>query len=300
AVAALGADGSLPVSDLHSMTRGNPFYVTEVLATPGAAVPPTVRDAVLARIEQLPPETRELLEVLSVVPSRIERPLAEELCGADAAEVLRHAEAAGVLQGDAATIWFRHELARRAVEGSLTTAEVLAHNRRILALLVTDPGADAARIVHHAERAGDVQALLRHGPEAARQAVRVGSHRQAIEMLSRVLAHADLLPPMDAAALRAARGYSLYLVNRFEDSYSDSVAAVEAASEAGGGDVLIEALSVLSKAAFWARGPHVAQDAAARAVELLTDAAGEGGDHLAGDARMASALGDLARAHSNL
>src|SRR5690606_12822825 len=143
----------------------------------------------------------------------------------------------------------------------------------------------------------DVQALLRHGPEAARQAVRVGSHRQAIEMLSRVLAHADLLPPMDAAALRAARGYSLYLVNRFEDSYSDSVAAVEAASEAGGGDVLIEALSVLSKAAFWARGPHVAQDAAARAVDLLTDAAGEGGDHLAGDARMAADLGDLARAH---
>ncbi len=38
---------------LYQQTGGNPFYVTEVLANPESGIPPTVRDAVLARVARL-------------------------------------------------------------------------------------------------------------------------------------------------------------------------------------------------------------------------------------------------------
>jgi predicted ATPase len=49
-------------------TGGNPFFVTEVLASPDADVPATVRDAVLARLGQLGEDTQRSLELLSTIP----------------------------------------------------------------------------------------------------------------------------------------------------------------------------------------------------------------------------------------
>ena len=52
-----------PSKGLYSATRGNPFFVTEVLAAAADAVPVTVRDAVLARAARLPPAAREIAEL---------------------------------------------------------------------------------------------------------------------------------------------------------------------------------------------------------------------------------------------
>lgn len=54
---------------LHELTSGNPFYVTELLAAPGAVVPATVADAVLARARRLGQPCRDAVEQLSVVPT---------------------------------------------------------------------------------------------------------------------------------------------------------------------------------------------------------------------------------------
>ena len=58
------------------VTRGNPFFVTEALASPRDAVPVSVMEAVLARVARLGPECREALDQLSVVPSRVDLDLA--------------------------------------------------------------------------------------------------------------------------------------------------------------------------------------------------------------------------------
>jgi len=60
------------ISDLYATTGGNPFFVTEVLASEGTSVPLTVRDAVLARAARLSLAAREVLDAASVVPGRIE------------------------------------------------------------------------------------------------------------------------------------------------------------------------------------------------------------------------------------
>jgi hypothetical protein len=62
-----------------SATAGNPFFLAEVLANPGAAVPPTVADAVLARVMQLDAATRSRVEQLAVVVAPAARSLVDAL-----------------------------------------------------------------------------------------------------------------------------------------------------------------------------------------------------------------------------
>ena len=55
AVREMAASTDVDPGELFRLTGGNPFFVTEVLANPGAVVPPTVVDAVLARVRHLEP-----------------------------------------------------------------------------------------------------------------------------------------------------------------------------------------------------------------------------------------------------
>jgi predicted ATPase len=80
AVAELAAGSPVDVQRLHRATAGNPFFVTEALASPDDAVPRTVVDAVLARVHRLSPATRSVVEQLAVVPSRVETALLRALC----------------------------------------------------------------------------------------------------------------------------------------------------------------------------------------------------------------------------
>ena len=67
-VAAVAAGTGIDPTELHARTRGNPFFVTEVLAA-GGGIPETVRDAVLARAARLPQEAWEALEAAAVIRS---------------------------------------------------------------------------------------------------------------------------------------------------------------------------------------------------------------------------------------
>jgi hypothetical protein len=55
AVATLAGPEGIDPDRLHQATDGNPFFVTEVLGAASGEVPPTVRDAVLARAARLSP-----------------------------------------------------------------------------------------------------------------------------------------------------------------------------------------------------------------------------------------------------
>ena len=97
AVAGLAAGSGRDSTALHTLTGGNPFYVTETLAAPGDTVPATVADAVLARVGRLDPACRDAVEQLSVVPTAVELGLARRLLG-PRFDALIPAEEQGVLQ----------------------------------------------------------------------------------------------------------------------------------------------------------------------------------------------------------
>jgi tetratricopeptide (TPR) repeat protein len=162
----------------------------------------------------------------------------------------------------------------------------------VLGALLSRPDPELAQIVHHAQAGGRRDVLARYGPGAAADAARTGAHRQAAETLRLVIEAGVEQDPAQLSRLFSARAYSLYAVNRFEDAFACASEAVRRAEPSGDPVLLADALSVLSKTGFWARGPLAARRASSLAVASLEDA----GDEV----RLAAALTDLARAHSNL
>ena len=278
-------------AEIHRVTRGNPFFVTEVLDARSDGVPATVRDAVLARVGRLPPPARRLAERLAAVPSCAERWLAGALAG-DQLDALAQIERSGVIAGATDYISFRHELARRAIETSLTIGELVAANREGLDILLKQPRVVPARIVHHAARAIRIDVLARYGPEAATDAEREGAHRQAADTLRVVLEHADHFDRATDSTLLTRRAYSLYVVNEYEAALPDAQLAVSVAEESQDPVVLGEALIVLARITLFAQGSVEARQAAHRAAETL--------ENVGDDARFAAAVIELARTHSNL
>ena len=145
-----GADGR----DLYEKNAGNPFFVIEALASGVGEIPPTVRDAVLARVAPLSGPARGLLEAVSVIPQRAELWLLDALAGRGV-DSLDECITSGMLVSDAAGVAFRHELARLAVEDSVGVAQKVDLHRRAIAALSKAPtiGLDMARLAHHADAA---------------------------------------------------------------------------------------------------------------------------------------------------
>ena len=82
AVGDLAAGHEVDPDELYARTAGNPFYVQEVLAAGGATVPPTVRDAVLARRSRLAAGAQGLLDAVACSPQPAEGWLLDAVCGA--------------------------------------------------------------------------------------------------------------------------------------------------------------------------------------------------------------------------
>jgi DNA-binding CsgD family transcriptional regulator/tetratricopeptide (TPR) repeat protein len=212
AVRRLAAGHEVDAGELHRVTGGNPFYVTEVLAARGAEVPTTVRDAVLTRARRLSEGARELLELASMEPGGVERSLLRMLSVDDRAvdETVR----ASALVDDGRVLRFRHELARRAVESSLARDRSRELHRLLLEALGGERNADAARLAHHAAAAGDAAASLRWSRSAGDAALRAGAHREAAAHYADAVTHADLLPAAEAAALFAAQAETLHALDQ--------------------------------------------------------------------------------------
>ena len=140
---------------MHAVTRGNPFFVTEMLREPGIAVPRTVQDLVLARFARLHAAAQDLARLVATVPGRTERWLVDALAAPTVAD-LEACLDCGLLVAEGATLAFRHELGRVAIESSLSAPVAEALHARVLAALAARPDtAPAARLVHHAVRARD-------------------------------------------------------------------------------------------------------------------------------------------------
>jgi DNA-binding CsgD family transcriptional regulator/tetratricopeptide (TPR) repeat protein len=192
AVASMVDDTDLDPEEVLAGTGGNPFLVTEMASADGEVVPSSVQDSVMARVGKLSSESREMLQILSVVPEPVARLEVLRLTGA-AEDEFAECERRGLLGVEGELVAFRHELIRRAVEASLTGSERMATNRKVLESL--PPETDPARLVHHAREANDIARLLELAPRAARAAAAVGSHREAVDHFRQLTSHIDLLDP---------------------------------------------------------------------------------------------------------
>jgi DNA-binding CsgD family transcriptional regulator/tetratricopeptide (TPR) repeat protein len=221
AVRALAAGSGLDPQALHQRTGGNPFFVSEVLATGGTSLPPTVRDAVLARAARITRSGRRVLEAAAVLGPRFPPALLAEIEAVDD-DSFEECLGAGILIRDAGLVAFRHELSRDAILEAMLPARAVKLHRRALAarrLLPAHPDSFAT-LAHHAEAAGDGDAVLELAPRAARRAAELLSHREAAAQYERALRWAAGLPPSERAALYESRSYECYLTNQLAEALS--------------------------------------------------------------------------------
>lgn len=217
AVKALAGTTGRAAHEVHALTGGNPFFVAELLASADRGIPPTIRDATLARAVPLSPAARAVLEICAVVPNHIDRWLLEATLDAPAAAIDECART-GLLVVEPDAVRFRHELARLSVEGALPAAHAESLHGRVLHALLDRRVDDTApaRIVHHAANARDGAAVRKHAPLAARQAALLGAHRQAAAHYAMALEFTDPRDIDARALLFESRAYESYLTGEIE------------------------------------------------------------------------------------
>jgi DNA-binding CsgD family transcriptional regulator/tetratricopeptide (TPR) repeat protein len=270
AVTCLAAPHGASPKELYDKTGGNPFFVTEVLAGSDVDIPPTVRDAVLARAARLSPAARELLEAVAIVPSHAELWLVEALIE-DVGGRLDECVAGGMLTVRSGAVSFRHELARQALEATVGEHRRGRLHRAVLAALAAPPSGrpDLARLAHHAGAAGDDDAVLRHAPAAAARASKQGAHREAASLYAQALGVDGPVPLPLRAGLFEGRAAECFLTVQFEAAAEAMRKALDCYVELGDQGREGNALRWLSHILWNAGGLAEAQEMALRSVAIL-------------------------------
>lgn len=210
---ALGEPGSRLAGALHAHTRGNPFFVGEVLRhlvrnghVPEAeelvsAVPEGVRETITRRLLRLSPETNQLLAGAAVVGAEFDVALLEAM-GTSRDDVLDAVEeglAAGLLEetGFAGRYGFAHALVRNTIYDQLGSVRRTRLHRRVghaLEHLHGRHGRHVAQLAQHfckGAPAGDAVAAADYALAAARAAVEQLAFEEAIAHLRAGLAALD-------------------------------------------------------------------------------------------------------------
>jgi len=220
AVTTLVGERHIDPAHLHRLTRGNSFFVTEVVSQDpgpdGDALPVSVRDAVLARTAGLDPDARDLADLLACAPGAVPDTLLPAL-GVGIGP-LRTLDSAGLIARERRGITYRHDICRLAVAGAIPPGGEIDLHRRMIEALETLPDPDPSVLVHHALAAGDDARVFGSAARAGRTAAASGAHTEAARFFVTALDHA----PPDALAARAGLcellAHELFLTNRLEEA----------------------------------------------------------------------------------
>src|SRR5215218_6105059 len=190
---------------LYSRSEGNPLFTEELLAVGldgRGTLPPTLRDALMLRVERLSPPAQEVLHWLSC------QSLGDDLLGAlaplepaELREGLREAVGSqiAIAHGDG-TYRFRHALLREVVYDDLLPGERAELHAAIAHALEEQIGREAerahlaAQVAHHWLAAGDQPAALAAAIRAAAAAERVNAFHEALSLRERALGLWERVP----------------------------------------------------------------------------------------------------------
>ena len=222
AVALLCSGSRIDGDEVHAVSGGNPFFVTELIAAGSHRaedVPASVQDAVGARLARLGESEQHFLETIAVIPGPVRPELVTAMFGPEGDTWAMACVGRKILMQDASgSLRFRHELARLATLARTTATQQRDNHRRALEAyerIALDPGIDQR--VHHAAGAFDAARVLSLAPRAAARAARVGSHREAAAHFRTALDFVDEAAPELAASLYEGWAYEAGLAERIDD-----------------------------------------------------------------------------------
>ncbi|MFD7023261.1 AAA family ATPase [Promicromonospora sukumoe] len=215
-------------ADVHGRTGGNAYFMRELVQTLGARgpagfvrpdgpTPPSVQDAVEARLGLLAPGARPTVELAAVIGDVVHTDLLVTTGAAPPEEALGHLDAAldahllEPVDEMVTAVRFRHAIAREVVLGAIPSARRTALHLRVARALEARgarSAADVARVAHHFEAAhllGYRAEAVRYLRLAAVLAAEGLAHDEAADLYERAAAVDDDRTRADDAVLLAAR-----------------------------------------------------------------------------------------------
>ncbi|WP_035615054.1 ATP-binding protein [Hyphomonas johnsonii] len=257
-IAQLNHSKKFSTDEILSVSGGNPFFVTELLASQGNEItvaPRSVREVVNGRLNRITAPERSFLETASLIPVPIDLTLLDGLFEEPVDILAKGCIGHGLLKQDGdGLIRFRHELARLATADRLTRNEQTEIHEKLLATLLNRDDPPLDQLVHHAAGALNSAAVLEYAPIAARRAAEIGAHREATGHLATAL---DFVSDADtelAATLYENWAYEAGLSLQIDDDVIDARQhAVSLWRALGRTDKVGENLRWLSRL-YWYRG----------------------------------------------
>lgn len=251
------------VERMYGRSEGNPLFTEELLAAGVDArgpLPPSMREALLLRVERLPDESQRLLRLLSAAARAGGDLLADAAGIAPAAlsPAMREAVAAQiVVTDDSGRFGFRHALLREVVYDDLLPGERaelhLALARALERLAAEDGGAwIATGVAHHYFSAGDQPRALTAALTAALAVQRLHAYGEAARLLDRALELWGRVPDpeeltgIDLAELLARAGRAHWLSGEDEIAeplYARALAEIDEEAEPERAATVITALA---------------------------------------------------------
>jgi DNA-binding CsgD family transcriptional regulator/tetratricopeptide (TPR) repeat protein len=208
--------------DIYRLTNGNPFYISEILASYSDGIPENIKDSILNVFYRQHEEVREFWEKISIHPGRIEAALLEKI-DPDYLEKLEACLRSSVLQTDGKYVYFKHDLYRRAIEETINPIQTRLFHKEILDLVLMDqvPAVDNVRIVHYAKMAEDSEKIVEYAPKAAADASKLGAHEEAATFYKMALA-SSIHPEEHIINLSEKYAYECYLTNQIREAITTS------------------------------------------------------------------------------
>jgi DNA-binding SARP family transcriptional activator/tetratricopeptide (TPR) repeat protein len=303
------AMGAGDVSDeLIKLTGGHTLYVIEALRaviesdpSGGIPIPPSLRDAVLARTRRAGPEVEELLRAAAVLGTVFEIDLVAEILGLPVEDAIRRAERAlsRSLVREAGRVYeFANDLIRNVLYETTPRPTLVSRHRKAACLIRDQP----EPVALHASAAEDWTEAFHAWMHAAERPRLSFANRDAERLYSKALAVADRLgdAALTARAL-IARGGAREGLGEYPLAARDHSRALAAAREVAAADLEAAALERLAWTAYFARDLiHAAdEDVSPLALaERAAEAPGAAPSALVLVGRLRHARGDLGQAAS--
>jgi ATP/maltotriose-dependent transcriptional regulator MalT len=203
-------------------SAGNPFILQELAScSDQSALPDSLRDVMLMRVDRLSKSTQSVLRVASLigndVPHRLLAVVSAEGGISEAAvdDALRELiDAAMLTTSDDTSCSFRHSLLREYVHADLMPGEHSRIHAAIAQALTDDPDLGDSQqvlleVAHHWRAAHDLPRALPASYEAAFAAGRINAYAEQLRMFERVLELWPVIP--DAGSLLNTDEYTVLL-----------------------------------------------------------------------------------------
>ncbi|HEU5168715.1 MAG TPA: LuxR C-terminal-related transcriptional regulator [Chitinophagaceae bacterium] len=218
AVETMAAAKGYKGEDVYSISGGNPFYVNEILASYSTGIPDNIKDSILSVYNRQNEKTKQVWQILSVIPSGLEVKYLEKL-EPYYSEAIENSIDTKILIMKEGLISFKHELYRRTIETSLSPLIRRDINKRMLDILVenSDQSREMERIIHHAKNASENEIVVKYAPLAAKEASSVGAHLEAAKLYLTAIEYYREKDKNTLIDFYKAYAYECYLTNQLKD-----------------------------------------------------------------------------------